>query len=82
MTAVYYEGEGRFAIGESERLPPEVAAAEDEDPVEALAADRSDPALGVGPRLRRADGSLDDADSFRTEDLVEVAGELTLAIAD
>ena len=22
MTAVYYEGEGRFAIGESERLPP------------------------------------------------------------
>jgi hypothetical protein len=33
-----------------------LAAAEDEQPVEALASDAADPALGVGVRVRRLDG--------------------------
>jgi hypothetical protein len=37
----------------------ELAAAEDEQPVEALATHAADPALGVGVRVRRLDGSAD-----------------------
>jgi hypothetical protein len=41
----------------------------DEDPVEALAADRSDDAFGVGVRDRRAHRRQDDSDAFAREDL-------------
>ena len=42
----------------------EVAAAEDEEPVEALSADGTDKALGDGIRARGPDGRLDDPDSL------------------
>ena len=60
----------------------EVAAAEDQHPVEALAADAADPALGVRPRLRRPHRRLDHPDPLGAEDLVELAGELAVAVAD
>jgi hypothetical protein len=60
----------------------EVAAADDQQPVETLAADAADPALGVGARLRRPHRRLDDADAFGAEDLVELAAELAIAITD
>jgi hypothetical protein len=47
----------------------EVALVVDEDPVEAVAADRADDALGVGVRNRR-----EDHPDFAREDLVEDAG--------
>ncbi len=40
----------------------ELAAADDQQPVEALAADAADPSLHVGIRVRRLDGSADDLD--------------------
>jgi hypothetical protein len=49
----------------------EVAAADNQQPVEALAANTSDPALGVRFRLRRPHRRLDDTDSFRAEDLIK-----------
>src|SRR5262249_10837107 len=48
----------------------EVAAADDQDPVETLAPDAADPAFGVCPRLRCSHGRLDHADASRAEDLV------------
>src|SRR4051794_32470977 len=56
--------------------------AENDDPVEALAPHGPDPALGVRPRLRRPHRRLDDTDAFRAEDLVELAAELAVAIAN
>ena len=56
----------------------EVATAEDQQPVEALAADGPDSALCVGPCLRRPHGRFDHPDAFGAEDLVEVAGELAV----
>ena len=60
----------------------ELSAAEDEQPVEALAAHASDPALGVCVRVRRLDGCADDGDSFALEDVIEAAAELGVAIVD
>src|SRR6266542_2361140 len=60
----------------------EVAAAEDQQPVEALAADAADPALGMGARLRRPYRRFDDVDAFGAEDLVELAAELAVSITD
>src|SRR6266540_520522 len=60
----------------------EVAATEDQDPVEAFAACAADPAFGVRPCCRRPHGRFDDADAFRAEDLVELARELAVAITD
>src|SRR5712691_1684756 len=59
-------------------LPP----AEDEQPVEALATDAADPALGVGVRVRRLDGCADHRDPFSLEDVIEAAAELGVAIVD
>ena len=42
----------------------EVPAAENQDTVEAFAADAADPALGVRPRLRRTHRRLDDTHAF------------------
>src|SRR5262249_60120642 len=60
----------------------EVASAEDQEPVEALAANAADPAFGVGARLRRSYRRFDDANAFGAEDLVELAAELAVAITD
>ena len=60
----------------------EMAAAEDEDPVEAVGANRAHPTLGEGVRVRRLDRRADHLDAFRPEDLVERAAELRVAIMD
>src|SRR5919106_2614357 len=60
----------------------EVAAAEDEDAVEAVGADGADPALGVGVRVRRLDGRADQLDALAPEDLVEGVAELRVAVVD
>jgi hypothetical protein len=60
----------------------EMAAAEDEQPVDALAADRPNPALGVRSRLRRPYRRLDHTDPRGAEDLVEVARELAVTVTD
>ena len=58
----------------------EVAAVDDQDPVEALAAEGADPTLGVRIRIRSSDGRPDDPHALAAEDLVEGAAELTVAI--
>jgi hypothetical protein len=60
----------------------EMAAAEDQQPVETLVADGADESLGVGVRLRRLHGRVDHLDSFTAEQLVEGGGELAVAIVD
>jgi hypothetical protein len=47
----------------------EVAAADDQQPVETLGADGADEALGVGVRLRCPDRCADDLDPLAAEDL-------------
>src|SRR6266508_2587533 len=60
----------------------EVAATNDEQPVETLGADSADEALGVGVRLWCADWCLDHRDAFAAEDLVEGGAELAVAITN
>jgi hypothetical protein len=60
----------------------EVAAADDQQPVEAFAAEAADPALGMRPRPRRPHRRLDHTDPFGAEDLIEVTGELAVAVTD
>ena len=58
----------------------EVAAAKDQESVEAFAADAADPALGVRPGLRCAHRRLDHAEAVRAEDLVELADRSRIRI--
>ena len=60
----------------------EVAAVEDQQPVEAVAADGADEALGDGVCLRCPHGRLDDPDAAGAEHLVERAAVLAVAVAD
>src|SRR5450759_4963702 len=60
----------------------EVASVQDQNPVEAVATERSDPALGVGVSVRGPDGGGDDPDALAAKDGIEVEGELTVAVAD
>ena len=60
----------------------EVAAVEDQQPVEALGAHGSDEALSDRVCFGRADRCPDDLDAFAAEDGVEVSRELAVAIAD
>jgi hypothetical protein len=60
----------------------EVAAVEDQQPVEALDARGSNEPLGDGVCLRRPPWRLDDPDASAAEDLVERAGVLAVAVAD
>jgi hypothetical protein len=53
----------------------ELASAEDQHPVEALAADRADESLGKGVGTWRANGCADDPDPLGAEDLVEAGCE-------
>src|ERR671934_2758845 len=59
-----------------------VAAAENENPVEAVGADGADPALGVGVRVWRLDGRADHLDALGAEDFVEGVAELRVAVVD
>ena len=60
----------------------EVAAVEDQQPVQAFRADGSDEPLGNGVCLRRPHGRLDDPDAAAAEHLVEGAAVLAVAVAD
>src|ERR687898_2730145 len=60
----------------------EVAAAEDEDAVEAVGTDGADPALGDGVRVRRLDGRADHLDALAPEDVVEGVAELRVTVVD
>ena len=60
----------------------EMAAAEDQDPVEAVGASRAHPALGEGVRVRGLDRCAKHLDALRPEDLVEGVAELRVAIVD
>src|SRR6266849_439809 len=62
--------------------PFEVAAVEDQQPVEALRADRSDEALCDRVCLRRPHGSLHGPDAFAAEHFVEGTAVLAVAVAD
>ena len=58
----------------------QVAAVQDQKPVEALAADGADEALGERVRLRRAHRRLHDLNVFAREDRIEAARELGIAV--
>ena len=60
----------------------EMTPIHDQEPVEAFGAGGADEALGERVRLRRLDRSLDDLDAFASEDGVEVARELAVAVTD
>jgi hypothetical protein len=60
----------------------EVAAAEDQEPVETLVADGADESLCIGVRLRRLHRRMDHLDSFTAEEFVEGGGELAVAVVD
>src|SRR5207249_11280334 len=60
----------------------EVAAAEDEDPVETVGANRAHPTLGEGVCVRRLWRCADHLDAFRPKDLVERTAELRVAIME
>jgi hypothetical protein len=55
---------------------------EDEDPVEAVSANRAHPALGEGVCVRRLDQCADHLDALASEDLIEGAAEIRVAIKD
>ena|SRR5438552_18262862 len=59
-----------------------LSPADDQDPVEAVAADGADPALGERVRLRRPERGADDLDAVASEDLVERAAELAVSVVN
>jgi hypothetical protein len=60
----------------------ELAAADDQEAVEAFSAHAADPAFGVGVRVWRLHRRPDDLDVFASEDRVEGAAELRVAVVD
>jgi hypothetical protein len=60
----------------------EVAVVEDQQPVEALGAHRSDEALGDSVRLGRLDRCPQDPDPFAAEDLIEGAAVFAVSVAE
>ncbi len=69
-------------IDELFEYPLEVAASQDEYPIEAFAADAADEPLGEGVGARSTDWSADDPDALGTEDLVEAGCELGVPVPD
>jgi len=65
-------------VQEALKLP----AAADQEPIEAVAADGADPALGECVRLRCPKRCADDLDAVASEGLVEDTAELAVAIVD
>jgi hypothetical protein len=60
----------------------ELTATEDQQPVEAFAADAADPALRVGVSVWRSDGRADGLDVLNRQEGVEGARELRVAVVD
>jgi hypothetical protein len=60
----------------------ELAATEDQHPVEALAPHRADEALGEGVCLRGLHRCSNDRDPLSSKDLIERVGELAVAVVD
>lgn len=60
----------------------ELSAVRDQEPVEAVAVDGADPALGERVRIRRPKRCADDLDALALEDVVEGAAELAVAVVD
>jgi hypothetical protein len=60
----------------------EVTLPEDQDPVEAVGANRPHPAFGVGVRVRRLDRCANHPDAVGAEDVVEGANEFRVPIVD
>ena len=60
----------------------ELSPADDQDPVEAVAADGADPALGERICLRRPKWCADDLDAVASEDLVEDTAELAVSVVN
>jgi hypothetical protein len=60
----------------------EMAAVENEQPVEAFRSGGADEAFGDRVCLRRSDRRADDLDPLALEHVVEIAGELAVAIMD
>jgi hypothetical protein len=60
----------------------ELAAVEDQQPVQALGTNGSHEPFGDGVRLRRSCGRLDDPDAAAAEHLVEGVAVLAVAVAD
>jgi len=60
----------------------EMAAAEDEDPIETVGANRAHPPLGEGVCVRRLHWAADYLDALAAEDLIEGVAELRVAIVN
>jgi hypothetical protein len=60
----------------------EVAPAEDEDPVEAVGAEGTDPAFGVCVRVRRLDRRAVDPGGLAWEHLLEGVAEFRVSVMD
>jgi hypothetical protein len=60
----------------------ELPAADDQEPVETVAADRADPAFGECVRLRRSERGADDLDAFALPDVIEGAAEFAIAVVN
>ena len=69
-------------VDEDAEHPLEVAAVEDQEPIEALRSDGADEAFGDCVRRRRSQRCADDLDPFASEDGVEIARELAVTIPD
>jgi hypothetical protein len=59
-----------------------LSPADDQDPVEAVAADGADPALRECVRLRRPERCADNLDALTSEGLIKDLAELAVAIVD
>jgi hypothetical protein len=73
---------GVVVVDEDAQHLLEVAAIENQQPVETFGADGADEPLGDRVRLRRPHRRLDDPDAFAAEDLVEGAAVLAVAVAN
>ena len=62
--------------------PFKLSATCDQEPIETVTADGSDPALGERVGVWRTKRRADDLDALALEDVVEGAGELAVAVAD
>ena len=60
----------------------ELSPADDQDPVEAVAADGADPAPGERICLRRPKRCANDLDAVASEDLVEDTAELAVSVVN
>lgn len=64
----------------SPKHPLEVAAVEDQQPVQALGPHGANPPLGVGAGSRRSHRRRDDLGALAAEDIIEGAGELRVPV--